>query len=410
MMWVSKRLDFAWNDLVFALAGCCIPMRRRTWAHRVEQLWSDNGQAIACLSVRSGFDLLLTSAQFPRQGEIVFSALTIGDMPAIAEHHGLIPVPIDIERESTAPRVHDLVRAITPKTKAIVVTHLYGGRIDIDPIVAVARERDLLLIEDCAQAFAGVGYSGHPASDVTMFSFGPIKTATALGGGLLRVKDEALLERMRDLQAEYAVQSTTSYILRLLKYGLLRALSGRWVYGGICRVAQAIGVDHDRVVHGLTRSFRGRGFIRAYRKQPCAGMLRLLHRRLGQDQSQLQRRAIDGARLRQRLGPAIVCPGAMLSPHYFWVFPILTRAPERLISALRDTGFDATAGRSLDVVERATGRSDGDNSNARAVLSHMVFLPFYPEMTDEAWANMAGVVNEVAGRSDSNSAPATSAE
>ncbi len=327
MMWVSKRLDFAWNDLVFGFAGCCIPMRRGTWAHRVEQLWSGDGRAIACLSVRSGFDLLLAAAQFPRQGEIVFSALTIGDMPAIAEHHGLIPIPIDIERESTAPIVDDLVRAITPKTKAIVVTHLYGGRIDIDPIVTVARERDLLLIEDCAQAFAGVGYSGHPASDVTMFSFGPIKTATALGGGLLRVNDEALLERMRDLQAEYDVQSTTTYILRLLKYGLLRALSGRWVYGGICRVAQAIGVDHDRVVHGLTRSFRGRGFLRGYRKQPCAGMLRLLHRRLGQDQSQLERRAIDGARLRQRLGPAIVCPGAMLSPHYFWVFPILTLAP-----------------------------------------------------------------------------------
>jgi len=84
-------------------------------------------------------------------------------------------------------------------------------------------------------------------------------------------------------------------------------------------------------------------------------MLRLLHRRLGQDQSQLARRAVDGGRLRQRLGPAIVCPGAMLSPHYFWVFPILTRAPDHLISALRDTGFDATAGRSLDVVERATG-------------------------------------------------------
>ena len=100
----------------------------------------------------------------------------------------------------------------------------------------------------------------------------------------------------------------------------------------------------------------------------------------------------------------------MLSPHYFWVFPILTLAPERLISALRDTGFDATAGRSLDVVEKVTGRSDGDNSNARTALSHMVFLPFYPEMTDEAWANMAEVVNEVAGRSGSNSAPATSAE
>jgi dTDP-4-amino-4,6-dideoxygalactose transaminase len=392
-MWVSKRLDFTWRDLLVGLAGCAVPGRRLTWARRVERRWSPDGTAIACLTVRSGFDLLLTAVAFPRRSEVLFTALTIGDMPRLAEQHGLVPIPVDVDRESVSPRLDDLERAITADTKAIVVTHLYGGRVDVGPIVTLCRDHGLLLIEDCAQAYAGVGYTGHPESDVTMFSFGPIKTATALGGALLRVRDETLRHRMCEIQRQYPVQSTPAYGVRLLKYAMLHALSGRRVYGAICSVARMLRIDHDRVVHGLTRSFSGRANVRRLRRQPCAALMRLLHRRLHEEPSRLRRRAADGAALQERLA-GIVCPGGSLSPHHYWVFPVLADQPAPLVEALREAGFDATVGRSLDVVERPAGRADADNATAQTVLSHTVFLPFYPEIPDEAWERMAGIVRE----------------
>ena len=391
-MWVAKRLDFRRSDIAFGLAGCGIRGRRKVWRQRVQDLWSPDGDVVACLSVRSGFDMVLGAAQFPKRSEIIFTALTISDMPRIAEYHGMVPVPIDIDRTSASPLLGEIGHAVTQHTRAIVVTHLYGSRIDVAPLVEMARQRRLLLIEDCAQAFAGLGYVGHPGSDVTMFSFGPIKTATALGGALVCVRNEELRRRMRDRQSRYPVQSTPAYGARLLKYAALQALSGRQVYGGIWRLLRALGIDHDRLVHGLTKSFGGAGFFRRVRRQPCAALMRLLTRRLQGDHEQLEQRAADGAELRRQLDPEIVCPGGELSPHYYWVFPIVVDHPAAVIKALREAGFDATEGRSIEVVEQPS-RGTGANANARAIRAHTVFLPFYPEMPACARARMAAVVN-----------------
>lgn len=61
-------------------------------------------------------------------------------------------------------------------------------------VAGVAARHGLLLWEDCAQVFTGLGgYLGHQESDATFFSFGVIKRATALGGGVVRIRDAAVL-------------------------------------------------------------------------------------------------------------------------------------------------------------------------------------------------------------------------
>ncbi|MCH7715601.1 MAG: DegT/DnrJ/EryC1/StrS aminotransferase family protein [Gemmatimonadetes bacterium] len=393
-MWTSKRLDVSWTDLIYGLTACFVPGRRAAKARVVEECWSAGGDGLVALSVRSGFDLLLSAAEFPVGSEVIFSALTIADMPRIVEHHGLVAIPIDIDRETTQPRVDALHAAVTSNTRAIVVTHLYGGRLDVEPIVAFARTRGLMVIEDCAQAFAGPGYTGHPDSDVAMFSFGPIKTATAFGGGLLRVRDANLLARMRQRQQEYAVQPTGAYAARLLKYAVLHAVSGQVMYGTVLALLRAVGVDHDRLVHRLTRGFSGPEFFARIRRRPCVALLRMLHRRLREDHARLARRIVDGDALQRRLGATVTCPGGSLTPHHYWVFPILAPEPKRLIRALREAGFDATEGRSFDVVQNPLGSGAYDTTQAKDILSHAVYLPFYPEMSRRGWERMAQVLSD----------------
>ena len=202
-MIVRKKLDIGWTDIAFGLGACLLPGDAQAAQKRLEAAWSPAGDAIACLSVRTGFDLLLAALALPAGSEILVSAITIGDMVRIIERHGLVAVPIDLDMASLSIRAELISEHVTARTKAIVVAHLFGSRMAMEPISAAARRHGLLVIEDCAQAFAADGYRGSAQSNVSLFSFGPIKTATALGGALLRVSDAGLRAAMLASQRKY---------------------------------------------------------------------------------------------------------------------------------------------------------------------------------------------------------------
>ena len=255
-MWARKRLDVGWSDLGYGLLRACRPADRWAAQRRVERAWSGSADALACLSVRSGFDLLLGALALPPGSEVLVSAITIPHMVEIIEHHGLVPIPVDLDADRLAPRLDRMRRAVTPATRAVVVAHLFGSRIPLEPILALAEAHGLRVIEDCAQAFAGTEYQGHPRADASMFSFGPIKKATALGGAVLAVRDARLLQRMRIRQASYPVQSKGAYVRRLLKYGALMACSSRVSFSVLMRALRMMGRDPDRAINGSVRGFR----------------------------------------------------------------------------------------------------------------------------------------------------------
>ena len=190
------------------------------------------------------------------------------------------------------------------------------------------------------------------------------------------------------MQQDYPIFPTSAYAVRLLKYALLHFISGRLVYGALLRFVRALGLDHDRMIHRLTRGFSGPSFFDRLRRRPCTALLRLLVRRLRQDHSRLHQRTRDGGRLVELLPDDLVSPAGRVRPHYYWVFPILVPDPSSVISALRAAGFDATAGRSFDVVTTARR----DTTQASEVLAQAVFLPFYPELPSREWTKMAAIV------------------
>ena len=123
-MWPCKGFDFSWRDWRFALRACFAPPAEEAIRARLERRWAPAEQALACLTLRSAFDLLLRARRWPAGSEIVFSALTVPAMPAIARRHGLRPVSIDIdpltatwdERELEARIGPYLVHLLTAKT------------------------------------------------------------------------------------------------------------------------------------------------------------------------------------------------------------------------------------------------------------------------------------------------------
>ena len=390
-MWVRKRLDIGWTDLIYGIAACLVPGRAKV--HQARDAESGGCGALYCQAARTAFDLVLRSLELPPGSEVLISAITIPDMVAIIRSHRLVPVPVDLEVADLAPRIDALHLAVTPNTRMLVVTHFFGGRFDSAPFVAFAGQHDLILVEDRAQTFSGTNDCAANEADVVLYSFGPIKTCTAVGGALAMVRDGHVLRAMRKVQDSYPAQSRVHYLQRILKYCLLKAISGRISYAlfyGICRCCC---IDHDHLISCSARSFGERDLLTAIRRRPAPPMLRLLRRRLTRfDARRLAARAEKGRYLVRALGSRAWVPGSALARHTHWLFPVVVSQPERLIADLRAAGFDATQGRSLCVVPAPDDRPETSPTTAGQLLTKMVFVPAYAPMPDWELRRMAATI------------------
>jgi perosamine synthetase len=118
------------------------------------------------------------------------------------DYCGAIPVPVDINIENWQMDVSQLENKINHKTKAIMVVHLFGHPVDMDPVVRIARKYNLKIIEDCAESPA-VEYKKKKVGtfgDVSAFSFYANKTITTGEGGMLITNSKQLAEKARSLK------------------------------------------------------------------------------------------------------------------------------------------------------------------------------------------------------------------
>lgn len=395
------RLDISFADLAFGLLAALGAGRPDERATRIAASWSRGDGALACSSVRAGFDCLLTALDLRTGDEVLFSGVTHPDMPRIAKAHGLVPVPVDLDLATMAPRTGALEEAVSPRARALVVAHLFGARFDLGECAAFARDHGLMLIEDCAQTILGANDSGDVRADVSLYSFGSIKTATALGGALVRVHDPAILGRMREIEGSWPRQPRREHALKTLKYLVLVALDRPGPYTALAAVARVARFDLDRFVSSTVRAFRPRpgedadaSFLRWLRRRPSAPLLSLLARRLRRfDLDRLDRRRAAGARVAAALPPGLERPGSSLHDSTHWVFPVVADDPDGLVEALRQAGFDATRGTSaIAAIDPPAEHEARAPVEARRLLGGIVFLPVYPELSDETLDRLAAAV------------------
>ena len=147
---------------------------------------------------RMALYFILKAMEFPPDAEIIVPALTFWVVPEITRVAGLTPVFADIDPATFTLSPQAVERAITPRTRAILPTHLYGLACDMDPILEIARRHDLKVIEDCAHSL-GAEYKGRMVGalgDASFFSFQAFKPLNTYGGGLAWVRDAEVAKRV----------------------------------------------------------------------------------------------------------------------------------------------------------------------------------------------------------------------
>jgi len=165
----------------------------------------DVEHVIPCANGTDALQLALMALGLKPGDEVITATFTYVATAEVIALLGLQPVLVDVHPDTFALDLDQVEKAITAKTKAIVPVHLYGQGADMESLLALAAQRGIPLIEDCAQAL-GASYTlsnGQTARLGTMgamgcTSFFPSKNLGCMGdGGALFTRDAALADRLR---------------------------------------------------------------------------------------------------------------------------------------------------------------------------------------------------------------------
>lgn len=157
-----------------------------------------------CANGTDALQIALMALELKPGDEVIVPAFTYVASAEVIGLLGLTPVMVDVDYDTFNVTVDNIKKALSPKTKAIIPVHLFGQSCDMEPILAFAKEHNLYVIEDNAQAI-GAEYTfsdGHKAKTGTMgtigcTSFFPSKNLGCYGdGGAIFTNDDKLAERI----------------------------------------------------------------------------------------------------------------------------------------------------------------------------------------------------------------------
>lgn len=233
-----------------------------------EQEWASRygfKHAISVNSWTSGLVTCYGAVGISPGDEIICPPYTMS-ASATSALYGGIPVFADVDPETFCIDPRSIEQRLTPRTKAIMVVHLFGRAADMDPILAIARAHNLRVIEDAAQA-PGVYYRGKPVGalgDVGGFSFNYHKHIHTGEGGMIVTNDDAIAERCRRIRnhGENAVESPA-----VPDEELTNAIGGNY---RLTELQAAIGIAQHARLQGIleTRRAHVRAFRNALRDVP----------------------------------------------------------------------------------------------------------------------------------------------
>lgn len=161
--------------------------------------WSGAEHAIALMNGTVALDVALWALGVGKGDEVIVTSRTFLASASSIVNAGAVPVFADVDADSQNITAASIQAVLTPKTRAIICVHLAGWPCDMDPIMQLAHQHDLFVIEDCAQAHGAlykgksVGTIGH----VGAWSFCQDKIMTTGGeGGMVTTNDTALWKKM----------------------------------------------------------------------------------------------------------------------------------------------------------------------------------------------------------------------
>ena len=158
--------------------------------------------ATACTSGTAALDIAVSALNLQKDDEVILPSFTIISCAQALVKQGIKPVLVDSDLKTFNMKVEDIESKITVKTKAIMMVHIFGLTVNVDPILDLAKKYNLKIIEDAAQML-GQEYKDKKCGsfgDISIFSFYPNKQITTGEGGMVLCDDEKLDKRAKSFR------------------------------------------------------------------------------------------------------------------------------------------------------------------------------------------------------------------
>lgn len=227
--------------------------------------WNGCQAAFAFMSGRESLSAIVAALGLAAGDEVVVPGYTCVVVPNALAFTGVTPVYADIEAETYGLDVTRLDRSVTPRTRAIVIHHLYGLVCrDYLATIEYAKARGLKVIEDCAQATGATldGVRVGNRGDAAFYSLEQSKVLTTFQGGVAVAKDEAVAARLADIRGRAPLPGSarTKDVLRnlIMNYHAFKDPQ-RWWRGDCARLLQG-GSRIETTTAGEIRGERPAGY------------------------------------------------------------------------------------------------------------------------------------------------------
>jgi perosamine synthetase len=157
---------------------------------------------IAVCNGSAALDVAVVALGIGPGDEVILPSFTIISCAAAIVRAGATPVLVDCDPETWNMSIDQIAEKITRRTRAVMVVHIYGLPVDMNPVLSLAEKHGLRIIEDAAEAH-GQTYRGRPCGsfgDISTFSFYPNKLVTTGEGGMILTDRDDLAETCRSLR------------------------------------------------------------------------------------------------------------------------------------------------------------------------------------------------------------------
>jgi len=342
---------------------------------------------------------LLKALDVSRGDEVIVQAFNFTAVPAAVEAAGATPRFVDLAPDTFEIDARALAEAITPRTRAVLITHLYGNPADIDGVKAVCDERAVPLLEDCAQA-VGASYRGRPLGTFgqgTLFTFGPTKNFTLFGGGAAASSDPVMARRIGELARRHGRVGRLGALRLAAKAGVISVATSRTVFDlGVFPAIRLLSLGgHDPVHEVMAEPDSPLRQVERY-PVPSASMASVGLAQLDRYEELNRARERNGWSLHERLGgiDGIVVPAAR-EGNIFLSFPVFHPRREAFAAQLRRRGVDTDLGFMCDCSAHPMfSAAARDCPQARRAASEIVHLPVHADLRGRDLDRIVAAVKE----------------
>ena len=343
---------------------------------------------------------LLSALELEPGDEVVTQAFNFPAVPSAIRAAGASPRFVDLAPDSFEPDPEHLKQVVTPRTRAVIITHLYGNPARMDTLREICHSRGVVIIEDCAQAI-GATHKGQPVGTFgqgALFTFGVTKNFTLLAGGAAATADEELATRIAELARRHPhVSAARAAYLALHSTGL-SVVTRPWPFSAglfpVLRLAEGVGFDPVHRIMGeppmpLT------DIEQAPRPSPSMAAVGMVQLRRYAALNRARMR--NGWYLRQALrgqSGYTLCP--MREGSVFVSFPLLHHRRVALAMALQRRGVDTDLGFMSDcsALEMFADCRTDPCPHAQRAADEIVHLPIYPQLAKRCMDRIAAAVGE----------------